>query len=91
MPKQKELFPFRVKPKHQVMVRGVEYNEGQTVMMTNEEFNLLAQDNPDCHSRLLPAGEFDAFVADYVAGHIDHTGQPIPEVQEAKENTEAGE
>jgi hypothetical protein len=88
---EKEQFPFRVKPKHQVHVRGIEYNEGQAVTMTNEEFNILAAEHPECHSRLVPAAEFEPFMAQYNAGHIDHTGQPIiPTAPEAQGQPEAG-
>jgi len=88
---QKQQFPFRVKPKHQVVVRGIEYNEGQTVMLTDEEINVLAAQNPNCASALVHADEWEGFIAAYIAGHIDHTGNPIiPTAPEAEGQPQDG-
>lgn len=91
MPKNKEAEierqEYRVKPKHHAMVRGVEYKEGEFVSLSYGEFNQLCDAN--CVSRFVPVGEWEAFIADYNAGQIDHTGKPFQTAPEAKE-PEAG-
>lgn len=74
---------YNVKPKHAVIIRGIEAKECQTVALSDAEYDQM---DVDGYRPVMPSAEFPAFMEAFAAGHIDCKGDEIKKAPEATEH-----